>query len=877
MEAILDQNGNLGFELTGNIHAEKVGPKIEKYLKESTEKALLYLATTNINKLPVSIKYWAEFSNYFIETLRLDPSIEELREKVTTQPEKKIIKKFIQDAPFIPGSEYLCENILMLQWNKLSEYFAMEIKSYKGSVEEYFAQLNPEIHLAGRVFFHLVENKDDQEFPFAFMATYLADVKEKEDSTHRPLSYALEEYAKEQKKMLLLLATIKRASKESKLVESLLSSGDIFNPLRWDTKTAQTFLEEVYLYNRAGILCRIPNWWRAQSKGLSVNFLIGDKKNSLFGKNSLLDFNIELRLGEHNLTEAEVQKLLKESNGLAFLKGKWVKVDKDNLSSALDKWNEAKKLMKEHQISFHDAIKILSGQKIKIGNIELDEVETTYGKWLDGVLEKLRNPNLLKDQIQSKKFKGILRPYQKDGFKWMNTLNSFGFGGCLADDMGLGKTIQVLAFLQKLIDKKKGNHLLIVPTSLLSNWESEIEKFTPGLKYLIAHPSNQIYKKVKNINQDELSSYDLVITTYGLIRIFEWPQKFNWSYVILDEAQAIKNPLTTQAKAIKRLKSENRLALTGTPVENHLGDLWSIFDFINPGLLGTKTDFQKLNKKLQDKGEGFYNLRKVINPYILRRLKTDKSIINDLPPKIELKSYTALGRKQTVQYSKLVEHIKTSLENYEGIERRGLILSSLIKFKQICNHPDQYLGTGGFNSRDSGKFEKLKELAEVIFEKRERVLIFTQFKEMIRPLDLFLQELSGKKGLTLHGATSIKKRKEAVERFQGNDYVPYFILSLKAGGTGLNLTAANHVIHFDRWWNPAVENQATDRAFRIGQEKKVIVHKFITKGTLEEKIDKMIESKSKLFNNLIGEKDQKWITEMTNDEIINLITMEPTY
>lgn len=873
MEAILDHNGNLNIEFLSQAQDGLVESKVKKYLKESPEKALFYLATSNIKNLPISIKYWANFSNYFIETLRLDPSVEELRENSSSQPEKKAIRKFLQNAPFMLGGEYLNEEFLMLQWDKLTKQFLFEIKSYKGSIEEYFAELNPEVHLAGRVFFHLVENKSDKEYPFAFMATYLADIKEKENPTHRPLNYALEEYANDSQKMLLLLATIKRACQKSASLQNLMDSGEIFSPLRWDANKAQIFLEEIPIYNRAGILCRIPNWWRAQSQGFKVNFVIGNKRTSFFGADSLLDFDIELRLGEHKLTESEVQNLLKESNGLAFLKGKWIKVDKDKLLSALDKWQEAKKLMQTHQMSFHDAMKLLSGQKNKIGSMELDEIEVSHGKWLDDLFKKLKNPDLIKDQVLSKKFKGQLRPYQASGFNWMNTLHSLRLGGLLADDMGLGKTIQVLAFLQKIIDKEKGLHLLIVPTSLLTNWENEIFKFSPKLKYLIAHASNSKFKSIKNITNQALKQFNLIITTYGLMRKSKWQQQIKWNYIILDEAQAIKNPATAQSKMIKSLSSTNRLALTGTPVENHIGDLWSLFDFINPGLLGSKIQFQNLNKQIEKSGEGYARLRNVINPYILRRLKTDKSIISDLPAKIEIKSYASLGRKQALHYSKFVDHIKNALLESDGIKRKGLILSSLIKFKQICNHPDQYLGTGTFNPKESGKFEKLKEIVEIIFEKREKVLIFTQFKEIIKPLDMFLSELSGRKGLILHGGTSVKQRKQAMETFQSSEYTPYFILSLKAGGTGLNLTAANHVIHFDRWWNPAVENQATDRAYRIGQKNKVIVHKFITLGTLEEKIDKMIEEKSKVVNDLIGKNNQKWLTEMSNDKIIELITM----
>jgi non-specific serine/threonine protein kinase len=308
-------------------------------------------------------------------------------------------------------------------------------------------------------------------------------------------------------------------------------------------------------------------------------------------------------------------------------------------------------------------------------------------------------------------------------------------------------------------------------------------------------------------------------------------------------------------------------------VENRLSDLWSLFDFINPGLLGSSKEFGKFAKDLSKDPEGYVRLRKVISPYILRRLKTDKTVISDLPDKVEMKTWSLLSRKQAVFYQKLVDDLRRTIESTEGIQRKGLILSSLMKFKQLCNHPDQYLGTGAYDENDSGKFSRLREICETIHEKRERVLVFTQFREITDPLSEFLTGIFGRQGLVLHGGTPVGKRKDLVERFQNEDYVPYMVLSLKAGGLGLNLTAANHVIHFDRWWNPAVENQATDRAFRIGQKKNVVVHKFITKGTVEEKIDKMIEGKLKLSNDVIQSGSEAWITEMSNEQLMKMFTL----
>jgi non-specific serine/threonine protein kinase len=312
---------------------------------------------------------------------------------------------------------------------------------------------------------------------------------------------------------------------------------------------------------------------------------------------------------------------------------------------------------------------------------------------------------------------------------------------------------------------------------------------------------------------------------------------------------------------------------TSSPIENRLTDLWSLFDFLNPGLLGNPREFKQFSKSLKDDNSGYSRLRKLISPYILRRLKTDKSVISDLPEKVEMKTYAPLSKKQVLLYKNIVEEIKQIIAETEGIQRKGLILSSLMKFKQICNHPDQYLGTGGFEEKESGKFLRLREICETIYDKREKVLIFTQFKEITEPLCDFLENIFKRKGLILHGSVAVSKRKKIVEQFQSQSYVPFMVLSLKAGGVGLNLTEANHVIHFDRWWNPAVENQATDRVFRIGQKKNVIVHKFLTKGTVEERIDMMLEEKSRLSQDVIAGTSGGWITEMKDDELVDLFRL----
>jgi non-specific serine/threonine protein kinase len=405
-----------------------------------------------------------------------------------------------------------------------------------------------------------------------------------------------------------------------------------------------------------------------------------------------------------------------------------------------------------------------------------------------------------------------------------------------------------------------------------------LEKFAPSLRSLFAHPSmmnmQTLGKGSVSNTRHVLHDQDLVVTTYGTLLKNDVFQAQKWRLIILDEAQAIKNPASQQTRAVKKLQADSRIALTGTPIENRLGDLWSLFDFLLPGLLGSADKFKTFTKSLAARETDQYApLRKLIQPYLLRRLKTDKRIIADLPEKTELNRYCLLSREQAALYEKSVHDLTVALNSSEGIQRRGLILSFLMRFKQICNHPSQLLGDGGYSPASSGKFTQLAALCEEIAARQEKALIFTQFREMTAPLSAFLAHCFGAPGLVLHGATSASQRQKLVDQFQREDGPPFFVLSLKAGGVGLNLTQASHVIHFDRWWNPAVENQATDRAFRIGQKRNVLVHKFICQGTLEEKIDALLTQKKHLANELLESGAEALLTEMSDAQLLDLVSL----
>ena len=724
--------------------------------------------------------------------------------------------------------------------------------------DAYLTEKNQKLHVPERVFFHLVENKDE-EFPFAFLATY-ATKGEEGRVKHVPLKYALTEYKNEREKLLSLLACLNRAAEVSELVSGFMETGELFHPLKLTSEEAYTFLKQIEEIENTGILCRIPNWWRKKAASVSMSVSLGDERPSMLGFDALISMKPKLEVDGVELTQTDIRKLLAQTEGLAFLKGKWVEVDHARLRKLLEEMDE-----KSGEITLMEALRMEIGtEPVDVGAM------VSNGKWLSELLRDLRRPEKIRKVAVPSTIHAELRPYQKNGYAWLNYMDKLGFGACLADDMGLGKTLQVLTYLEKLRKREKSARvLLVVPASLLGNWQREAEKFAPKLDLLILHGrSAPVLGKLAS----EESAF-LNITTYGMIPRIKELKDINWTCIILDEAQAIKNPATKQTKEIKKLSGRMRIAMTGTPIENDLTNLWSLFDFLNKGLMGTSAEFGQFTKRLKEHPEKYAQLKSMVAPFMLRRVKTDKSIIADLPEKLETIDYAALSKKQVVLYRKTVEEMEERILNSEGIERRGMVLATIIKLKQICNHPDQYLGQETFSGDDSGKFALLKSICETIYEKRERVLVFTQFREITEYLAQFLKEIFHADGYVLHGGTPVSRRSKIVEAFQGDAYVPFIVLSVKAGGTGLNLTKANHVIHFDRWWNPAVENQATDRAFRIGQTKNVMVHKLVCQKTIEEKIDAIIESKKELAENVIGSGGEKWITELDNNALMNLLRL----
>ena len=515
---------------------------------------------------------------------------------------------------------------------------------------------------------------------------------------------------------------------------------------------------------------------------------------------------------------------------------------------------------------------------IKIGTERGDDLEWDHDETLQDMLSQLNDKNAFAPIDDPRDLQGTLREYQKRGVAWLQYLENLGLNPCLADDMGLGKTLEVIACLLK---EREGADvlpptLIIAPTSVLGNWRKEIERFAPNIRTMVHQGSTRIKdeKTFKGMCQE----HDVVLTSFALARLDEKLLKsLKWHRVVIDEAQNIKNPQAAQTRAILKLTAPHRLALTGTPVENRLRDLWSIFNFLHPGYLGKEAQFRKTFEmpihKENDTTKS-ETLKKLVEPFILRRVKTDKRIINDLPDKIEQKMYCTLTPEQASLYEAVVKDVEEQLQDAEGIKRKGLILSTLLRLKQICNHPMQFLQDGSaFTPERSHKLQRLGEMIEEVMDNGESALIFTQFTEIGGALSRYLEHTWHYNTYYLHGGTNPAKRDQMVTEFQDPETEPsVFILSLRAGGVGLNLTKANSVFHFDRWWNPAVEDQATDRAFRIGQRKNVFVHKFVAMGTMEERIDAMIEDKKRLSSLVVGT-DESWLTELDNNTFKELITL----
>ncbi len=836
-----------------------------------------------------TLHYWQQFAQRYLTAFCHAPG----PAAEVEPPPPAECAGLVLSAPPMPGGEYLSAEVLQSIWHALHEWTQAAVAA-AGGREAFLAAHAPQWQQVGRVCFHLAENKSDAALPFAFLATYATGFGAAGRLQHLPLGRALQQYAGSRNKpaLIKLLTPVNEAATACAWVKQLVDSGQVFQPLAWSPRQAYSFLQDVPSLEASGLSVRVPDWWQKRPRP-RVSVTIGQTQTKL-GVAAMLDFRAHVALGDEPLTKAEVDALLAGGDGLVFVKGRWIEVDREKLGQAIAHWRQIERQCKDGQVSFIEGMRLLAGAPADLKPEDRAEAHRAWahveaGEAMRQVLARLREPGRTRSAEIGPRLgvHATLRPYQHEGVGWLHLLTQLGLGACLADDMGLGKTLQVLALLaserHRQSEAPRRPALLVVPASLLGNWQREAQRFTPSLKLTFLHPAMAPRDELDAIARrpaKRLAGIDLVVTTYAMLARQSWLADVRWWMVILDEAQAIKNPGTRQSKAVKKLGADARIALTGTPIENRLGDLWSLFDFLNPGLLGSASVFKTFARSLAAREQDQYApLRRLVGPYILRRLKSDRSILADLPEKTETARYCSLTRVQVKLYEQAVRALERALADVDSdMARRGLVLTTLMRLKQICNHPSQAAGlsgSGAYEPADSGKFQRLAEIAEELAERQEKVLVFTQFREIIDPLAEHLQRVFGRPGLTLHGGTGVRQRREIVERFQAESGPPFFILSLKAGGTGLNLTAASHVIHFDRWWNPAVENQATDRAFRIGQRRNVLVHKFITAGTVEQRIDELIEEKRELAEQLLAsDASEVKLTELPDERILELVRLD---
>ena len=834
--------------------------------------------------LPPALAWWRELGARYLHLRCLTPDDGQALQPLPPLAPAETAELLLA-APPMPGGEYLETGVLARLWAGLDEYVRTQAAE-AGGLEALLRKRAPLWRQVGRGCFHLAENRKDPQYPFAFLATYAPRLTDSARLRYQPLSRALQELAGTRNRGALsrLLQPIRNAAEKSPLIHELLDSNDIYHPLAWTPEEAYRFLREVPLYEESGVLVRVPDWWARRPRP-RIAVRIGSGADGLLGAEALLDFKAEVSLGDAALTPSESRKLLAATDGLVYLKGQWVEVDRERLRAALAHWKKVERRAAAGGLSFIEGMRLLAGAPLELGEPAEQSVRewssVNAGPSLAEALARLRSAagdGAPAAPLKPPGLRASLRPYQRAGLEWLRLLTGLGLGACLADDMGLGKTVQLLALLLELRRAPEPRpSLLVLPASLLANWKAEIERFAPALRVRFLHPSmgGRLPPAETGPAPEELAGTDAIFTTYGLLPRQPWLEAVSWNLLVLDEAQAIKNPATRQTHAVKRLSARARIALTGTPLENNLSDLWSLFDFLCPGLLGSSARFKQFVRRLESReAERYAPLRALIQPYILRRLKTDRKVISDLPEKTEVRAFCGLSPTQAALYRSAVEELEAGLRRTEGIQRRGLILATLLKLKQICNHPAQLRGDGSWLPRESGKLERLAELAAELASRQDRALVFTQFREAAEPLAGFLAAVFGRAGLVLHGGTPVKERRRIVEGFQAEDGPPFFVLSLKAGGTGLNLTAATHVIHFDRWWNPAVENQATDRAFRIGQKRNVLVHKFLCRGTVEEKIDALIERKTSLARDLLQSGGEALLTEMGDRELLEAVRLD---
>ncbi len=758
------------------------------------------------------------------------------------------------------------------------------------SPAEWLSRLGEGWRQLGTLCFHVAENagEDAANTPFAFLATFIHAVGQEGKPRHAPLGLAPRLLAEDAPALLSLLRPLKQAAESSPFLAELIHSQAVYRPCAWTPRQAYEFLAAAPVLEACGIEVRIVNLWKTLPPRVELEVKMElpagetgkpDKAPAL-NIHSLLRFVPQVALGGVPLTEEELRELMAGEDGLIRFRGDWVRLDREHLQKLMNSWRQAAR-MAAGGIPLMVGLRYLLGKRsTALPNLPpLEEgVTLAAGERLAAALAHLRLGGV--EPYLPPSLARTLRAYQHEGVRFLLSVTEAGFGACLADDMGLGKTLQLIAWLCHLQGQgvlEAGAALIIAPASLLSNWQEELARFAPQLRCLILHPwalSAADAELLHRAPERLLSRAHVALTTYGMATRHALLARCEFPALVLDEAQAIKNAASQRTQAILRLglQSPRRVALTGTPVENGLGELRSLFEFLNPGLLGTEKDFAAFVRGM---GSDYGPLRRLIRPFLLRRLKSDPALLPDLPGKTEQPAWCLMTPEQARLYAREVENLQAVIHEPDPQARLALVLPLLGRFKQICNHPAQYTGEGFYDPALSGKMLRLGHLAREIAAAGDCCLVFTQYRTLMEPLHDFLMGIFGAPGLTLHGGTPLAERQQRVAAFQHAGGPRFFVLSLKAAGTGLTLTRARHVIHVDRWWNPAVENQASDRAYRIGQTQPVLIHPLITRGSIEENIHLMLRRKTAMADALLAGGLEKMLMQLNEEELMALVKPAP--
>lgn len=831
----------------------------------------LYLVLHQLgSRLPASLSYLREFAKAMITHWLL---AERATGAAPGGPPDGFIEAWVQVARETPKLENLPGEVLRKIWEKTREEILKALAENKGSLAEFMTRADPAWGRLGTIVIKLDDVMEDPARPFVLSTSYIDGITATRSVVSTSISVPVFGECRVPGLRRHLYELLRQAGQRSSVVQRLVESQEIFSPCGLIPRDAHAFVRDVPALTALGIEVALPRWWKdLKTPEIRVRTRIGSSAPKPIGIGPLLDLHTAYVVGDHELTEAEWRTLVRNNHdGLVYLRGQWFGAERSRIDAAIEAGKRVEDLRARGGVTYAEALE-LTGARLpgdeSAANAAPAPTPATFepGPWLEAALAAVERQELRRDISPGVRLRADLFGYQRQGVAWLATLMEVGAGALLADDMGLGKTMQVIALIVSLLRREvAGPHLIVMPASLLANWQQEFARWAPTLSVGVAHGGSEF---------DE-TPY-VTLTSYGTLLRREALARREWGLVVLDEAQEIKNSRTRLAQAVKGLRSRMRVCLSGTPIENHLGDLWSIMDFLNPGLLGSEAEFAEWCNKLLQGADGLAPLRRRLRPFILRRLKTDPAIALDLPTKVEMTVYCGMTPLQADLYAQTYAAMQAEYKSASSSARQGIAFRVITRLKQVCDHPGLVLD-GIFDGNSSGKFLRLAELARSIAAGGDRMLVFTQYQEMAGPIAAHLERVLRRGGAVIHGDTPIKQRQKIVADFQAEDGPPFLVLTFGVGGTGFNLTAACHVILFDRWWNPAVENQAMDRAFRIGQTKGVVVHKFVCRGTLEERIDILLQRKHELAKGLFGNADDpdKALSHLSGEELFSLLALDP--